>query len=140
MAKSKTQSNEKTAPRPHHRTEILAVILAVAAIAATIGKTLIKASAQTTTNSGNGVAVGTNNGTIKLAKAGCDYGIRIEGNVQGNLQGNVVAGCLDGISIGKDANGNVCYNVVNGAPLSAEQMKEVAEFLKNPPRCEPQSK
>jgi hypothetical protein len=52
---------QRTAPRPHRHT----VILAVATIAAMIGTAvLVKASAQTTTNNGNGVAVGTNTGTI----------------------------------------------------------------------------
>ena len=67
--------------------------------------------------------------------AGCLQGITIGENAKGTVQRNLTINCRNGIVISKNNEGNICYNITAGE-LSAEQIKEAAQYLSSAPRFE----
>jgi hypothetical protein len=82
--KSKERPAEETAAQPHRHTYTMwAIGVMVAICIGAVG--WFKASAQTTTNNGNGVAVGTNSGTINAGSYSSDHNF-FAGGPQSKLQ------------------------------------------------------
>ena len=67
--------------------------------------------------------------------AGRLQGITIGENAKGTVQRNLTINCRNGIVISKNNEGNICYNITAGE-LSAEQIKEAAQYLSSAPQCE----